>query len=139
MTILDGKKLRDKILLKVKQEVAALSFGPIFCDVLVGDDSSSLQYVKMKAKTAEAVGIKFKNANFHVFISTDELIKEIKNLNKIKNMCGIIVQLPLPAHLNQETILNAIDPKLDVDCLGRIGNNFSHGACLYGYSRIFKY
>ena len=50
-------------------------------------------------------------------------IKEIKTLNKIKNMCGIIIQLPLPAHLDQRAILNVIDPKLDVDCLGRIGNN----------------
>jgi len=123
MQIINGRKLSREILAKAKDEVAILPFVPIFCDVLVGEDPSSLQYVKMKAKTAESVGIKFQNANFPASISTENLIKEIKTLNKIKNMCGIIVQLPLPAHLDQEAILNVIDPKLDVDCLGRIGNN----------------
>ena len=123
MTIIDGKKIRDEILEKVKKEVAALPFAPVFCDVLVGDDPASLQYVRIKKKTAENIGIKFQEANFLESITTFELIKEIKILNKIKNMCGIIIQLPLPVHLDQEAILNAIDPKLDVDCLGGIGNN----------------
>ena len=83
MTILDGKKLRDDILVKVKKEIATLSFVPIFCDVLVGEDPSSLQYVQMKGRTAEAVGIKFHKANFPASISTEDLIKEIQILNKI--------------------------------------------------------
>lgn len=120
MQIIDGKKLRNEILVKVKKEVTALSFVPIFCDVLVGDDSASLQYVKMKAKNAESVGIKFHNANFPASITTADLIKEIKILNKITNMCGIIVQLPLPPHLDRKEILDSIDPELDVDCLGEI-------------------
>ena len=86
MTILDGKKLRDEILAKVKKEVANLSFAPVFCDVLVGDDPASLQYVRIKKKTAENIGIKFQEANFLESITTFELIKEIKILNKIKNM-----------------------------------------------------
>ena len=57
MIIIDGKKLRDKILTEVKSEVATLSFKPIFCDVLVGDDPASLQYVQVKRVRAEAVGI----------------------------------------------------------------------------------
>src|ERR1035437_5661447 len=122
MKIIDGKKLRDEILTKVKRETAALPFVPVFCDVLVGDDPSSVQYVKMKAKTAEAVGIKFHNANFHSYITTDELIKEIKVLNKIENMCGIIVQLPLPAHIDRQMVLDSIDPKLDVDFLGAMAS-----------------
>jgi len=120
MTILDGKKLKNEILEKVKQEVATLSFVPIFCDVLVGDDSASKQYVQMKARNAESVGIKFHNANFPASITTEELIKEIQILNKIPNMCGIIVQLPLPEHLDKQKILDSIDPELDVDCLGKI-------------------
>jgi len=55
MKIIDGKNLRNEILAKVKNEVAMLPFQPIFCDVLVGNDPASLQYVQMKAKTAERV------------------------------------------------------------------------------------
>jgi methylenetetrahydrofolate dehydrogenase (NADP+)/methenyltetrahydrofolate cyclohydrolase len=120
MQIIDGKKLRNEILAKVKTEVATLSFVPVFCDVLVGDDIASLQYVGMKAKKAESVGIKFHNANFPTSITTGELIKEIKILNKIPDMCGIIVQLPLPLHLDKQAILDSIDPELDVDCLGTV-------------------
>jgi methylenetetrahydrofolate dehydrogenase (NADP+)/methenyltetrahydrofolate cyclohydrolase len=122
MEILDGRKLSNEILTKIKKEVAFLSFVPIFCDVLVGEDSSSLQYVKMKARTAEAVGIKFQNANFPASITMAELIKKINVLNKIPNMCGIIIQLPLPEHIDRQIVLDAIDPELDVDCLGAVAS-----------------
>lgn len=122
MKIIDGRKLRDEILAKIKSEVSALPFTPKFCDVLVGDDPASAQYVKMKAKTAESVGIHFHSAAFPASITTDELIKEIKLLNNIENMSGIIVQLPLPAHLDRQAILDAIDPHLDVDCLGTVAS-----------------
>jgi len=122
MNIIDGKKIRDEILVKIKDEVSRLSFQPVFCDVLVGNDPSSVQYVKMKAKTAESVGIKFHNANFSKSITTDDLIKEIKILNKIPNMCGIIIQLPLPESLHKRAILDSIDSRLDIDCLGTIAS-----------------
>jgi methylenetetrahydrofolate dehydrogenase (NADP+)/methenyltetrahydrofolate cyclohydrolase len=86
----------------------------------VGDDKASAQYVQMKAKNAEIVGIKFHNAKFIESITTLDLIKEIKSLNTIPNMCGIIVQLPLPSHIDRQVILNTINPELDVDCLGNI-------------------
>jgi methylenetetrahydrofolate dehydrogenase (NADP+) / methenyltetrahydrofolate cyclohydrolase len=128
MTIIDGKKLREQILAKIKKEVAAMPFQPVFCDVLVGDDPVSLQYVQMKAKTAETVGIRFHNAFFPASITAADLIKEINVLNKIKNMCGIIVQLPLPPSLDRQAILDSIDSRLDVDCLGRIaGEKFYSG------------
>jgi methylenetetrahydrofolate dehydrogenase (NADP+)/methenyltetrahydrofolate cyclohydrolase len=120
MEIIDGRKLRNKILTQTKEEVSLLSFTPVFCDVLVGDDPASKQYVQMKAKTAESVGIKFHSANFPANITTEELIKEIKVLNNVEHMCGIIVQLPLPAHLDRQAILDSIDPRLDVDCLGAV-------------------
>ncbi len=122
MQIINGKKIRDEILAKIKKEVANLPFAPIFCDILVGNNSSSWQYVKMKGKTAESVGIKFQNANFPASIDTEELIKEIKILNKIPNMCGIILQLPLPIHINRKEVLDAIDSHLDVDCLGSVAS-----------------
>jgi len=120
MKIIDGKNLRDEILAKIKKEVASLSFKPLFCDVLVGEDPASVQYVQMKKTTAEAVGISFYKANFPLSITTNDLIKEIKILNKIPNMCGIIIQLPLPEHLDRQQVLDNIDSKLDVDCLGKV-------------------
>ncbi|MEX2028927.1 MAG: bifunctional 5,10-methylenetetrahydrofolate dehydrogenase/5,10-methenyltetrahydrofolate cyclohydrolase [Candidatus Paceibacterota bacterium] len=122
MQIIDGRKLSREILSKVESEVASLPFQSKFCDVLVGNDPSSVQYVKMKAKEAESIGIKFHSANFPDSITTSELIKEIKILNKIKNMCGIIVQLPLPSHIDKQAVLDSIDPNLDVDCLGKVAS-----------------
>ena len=122
MILLDGKKLAGVILENTRKEILKLNFKPVFCDVLVGNNPSSAQYVKMKNKTAESVGIKFYNANFPESITTDELIKEIKVLNKIKNMCGIIIQLPLPASINKRAALDIIDPLLDVDCLGALAS-----------------
>lgn len=122
MQTIDGKKLRDKILAEIKSEVAKLPFKPVFCDVLVGTDPASLQYVEMKAKTAERVGIHFHKATFPASISTEDLIKEIKVLNKVPNMCGIIVQLPLPISIDKRAILDSIDSYLDVDCLGTVAS-----------------
>ena len=122
MTIVDGKKIRNEILEEIKKEVALLPFQPVFCDVLVGEDPASVQYVGMKARTAESVGIKFHHAKFPATIQTQELTHELKKLNEVKNMCGIIIQLPLPAHINQQEVFDAIDPELDVDCLGRVAS-----------------
>lgn len=122
MQIIDGRKIRDEILVKLKKEVATLPFKPVFCDVLVGEDLISLQYVQMKERTAEAVGISFYQVNFPESITTDDLIREINVLNNMKDMCGIIIQLPIPKHLDRERVLNSIDPSLDVDCLGKIGS-----------------
>lgn len=122
MIIINGKKLRDEILEKVKKEILTLPFKPIFCDILVGDDSASMQYVQMKGRTAKTVGIVFHKVNFPLSIKTNELIEEIKILNKIPNMCGIIIQLPLPLHIDRQAVLDAIDSKLDVDCLGTIAS-----------------
>lgn len=115
--IIDGRKIRDEILSGIKKDIENLSFRPVFCDVLVGDDPASVQYVNMKKKTATSVGIDFYDAHFPSTITSEELAEEIKKINKIPNMSGIIVQLPLPAHLNSKGILDTIDPRLDVDCL----------------------
>jgi len=119
---IDGKKIRDEILEEIKKEVALLPFQPVFCDVLVGEDPVSKQYVEMKARYAEKVGIKFHNASFPSSITTEELVVEIKKINHLENICGIIVQLPLPEHLDRRIILDAIDFKLDVDCLGTLAS-----------------
>jgi methylenetetrahydrofolate dehydrogenase (NADP+) / methenyltetrahydrofolate cyclohydrolase len=134
MEIIDGRKMRDGVLENIKSDVALLSFQPIFCDVLVGEDPASIQYVRMKARTAESVGIHFHNASYQSTITTSELIAEIKKLNEMKNMCGIIVQLPLPDTIDKQAVLDAIDPALDVDCLGTTASDiFYSGNILLGF------
>jgi len=116
--IIDGRKLRNEILNSIKEEVSLLSFAPVFCDILVGEDPASIQYVKMKRDRAESVGIKFHSANFPATITTTELVEEIKKINQIPYMCGVIAQLPLPEHIDKTMVLNTIENRMDVDCLG---------------------
>lgn len=123
MQIIDGKKISRDIFEEIKKEVEALSFTPVFCDVLVGSDPASKQYVEMKRKKAEALGLNFYEAFFPISITTAELITEIQKINLIPNMCGVIVQLPLPQHLDTHEVLNAIDPVLDVDCLNIVSQD----------------
>lgn len=120
--IIDGRKIRDEILEDVKKDIADLSFVPVFCDVLVGDDVVSMQYVNMKKKRATALGMQFHDAHFPSSTTTEDLIMEIRKINNIPNMCGVIIQLPLPAHIDKRLVMNAIDPRLDVDCLGDIAS-----------------
>lgn len=134
MQIIDGKKIQNDILSQVKKEVALLPFKPIFCDILVGEDPVSLQYVKIKMRMAETVGILPHKAFFKADISTIDLIKEIEKLNNIPNMCGIIIQLPLPVSIDKRAVLDAIDPRLDVDCLGTVaGKDFYDGKIGLGF------
>lgn len=115
--IIDGRGIRDKILEKIKEEVSGLSFRPKFCDVVVGSDPASLQYVRMKNKTAEMLGIEAVPAMLREDATTDEVVAKIEELNKIEGMAGIIVQLPLPSHIDKERVLSAISLELDVDCI----------------------
>lgn len=120
MEIIDGKKIAAEILSNLQIEVSRLPLKPMFCDVLVGDDPASAQYVKMKGRIAEQIGIEFKRADFPSAISTQELVAEIKKLDQEPRMSGLIVQLPLPAGLDRQAVLDAIDPTIDVDCTGQI-------------------
>lgn len=128
MEIIDGKKISREIFEQIKEEIKKLNFKPIFCDILVGEDPASVQYVNLKKKKAIELGIDFYDATFPETITTDELLNEIEKINNIGNMCGIIVQLPLPIHIDTKQILNAISPNLDVDTLGqKVSENFYSG------------
>lgn len=134
MQIIDGRKIKDEILNELKGKVEALPFPPIFCDILVGDDPVSVSYVRIKGQAAESIGIKFKTVKFKENVTTEEIINEIENLNRVPLMSGIIVQLPLPSHIDTQVVLDAIDPKLDVDCLGSINSrNFYDDGGSIGY------
>ena len=115
MHIIDGRKIRDSILDTLKNRIASLSFTPIFCDVLVGNDPASTQYVKMKVQVAESLGLKTHPAAFPESITTDELISEIKKIAEIPKMSGLIIQLPLPAHIDTKRVLDSVPEVIDVD------------------------
>ncbi|MCU0660036.1 MAG: bifunctional 5,10-methylenetetrahydrofolate dehydrogenase/5,10-methenyltetrahydrofolate cyclohydrolase [Candidatus Pacebacteria bacterium] len=133
-TLIDGKKIRDRLLSEITADIAGLSFTPVFCDVLVGDDPVSAQYVRMKAKTASSVGIHAHFASFPDAITTEKLIAEIQQLNAYPDMCGLIVQLPLSQHIDTQAVLDAIDPSIDVDCLStETSNAFYQGQEVLAY------
>src|SRR3989344_4052399 len=129
--VLDGRKIAAEILEAVKNEVSKLPFQPKFCDILVGSDPASAQYVRMKGRTAEKVGIKFRDAQFPADISTQDLIAEIKKINQEPNLRGLIVQLPLPASIDRQAVLDAIDPKIDVDATGKVNNDLFYEGKAY--------
>ncbi|MFA5990657.1 MAG: bifunctional 5,10-methylenetetrahydrofolate dehydrogenase/5,10-methenyltetrahydrofolate cyclohydrolase [Candidatus Doudnabacteria bacterium] len=131
MVVIDGKKIAAEILQQLSNQVTALPFVPVFCDILVGKDPASVQYVKMKAEAAEKIGMKFLNANFLADITTEQLVQEIKVINLTKNLCGLIIQLPLPGHINKTMVLNAIDPEIDVDCTGEINSQLFYSGKAY--------
>ena len=123
MNLIDGKSLSQEVLSGIKKEVEKLPFIPVFCDVLVGEDKVSMQYVDMKSRKAESVGMLFHKPKFPASITTEQLVKEIQSLNNIENICGLILQLPLPSHIDNEMVLNAVDPNIDVDCLGKVASD----------------
>jgi methylenetetrahydrofolate dehydrogenase (NADP+)/methenyltetrahydrofolate cyclohydrolase len=117
MQFIDGRKIRDEILESLKARVAALPFKPVFCDVLVGNDSASAQYVRMKNETAHSLGIEVLHAAYPDTITTEELISEVTRIAALPHMAGLIVQLPLPSHIDTQKVLDAIPLALDVDVL----------------------
>lgn len=116
--ILNGRELSDKILTQVALEVTELKqigIVPKLCVILVGDNPASLSYVNMKHKACERIGIQSQILKFDDNISQEFLLGEIERLNNDENVSGILVQLPIPKHINTSTILEAICPKKDVD------------------------
>ena len=115
MIILDGKKVSKKILEGVKERVRTLSTTPHLVVILVGDNPASKLYVNNKKKAAERVGIKSTIIEYGVDVSEQELLEKINELNNDSSVTGILVQLPLPAHIDKNKIILAISPKKDVD------------------------
>lgn len=124
--IIDGKALAQTIQNKLAQEIKTFERKPHLSVILVGDNPASVIYVNNKKKTAERVGIDSVVYQLSPVITQDALEAFIFNLNQDKNVDGILVQLPLPAHLDEERILSAISPDKDVDGLHRdnLGNLF---------------
>ena len=118
--ILDGKKISNKILENIKVKIEDMKRSSSFTPphlvvILVGDNPASRIYVNNKKKAAEKVGIKSTIIELGINISENELLSKINKLNEDNSVTGILVQLPLPAHIDKNKIIMAISPKKDVD------------------------
>ena len=113
--LLDGKKVAEKILGDVKTKVQTLNVKPHLVVILVGEDPASKIYVKNKQKAAEKAGIKSTVINFSENVAEQDLLNKVEELNNNTDVTGILVQLPLPNHIDKNKVVMAISPKKDVD------------------------
>ncbi|UCH13839.1 MAG: bifunctional methylenetetrahydrofolate dehydrogenase/methenyltetrahydrofolate cyclohydrolase FolD [Bacteroidales bacterium] len=119
MELIDGKKVASDIKLEIADEVEKIKQNggkiPHLAAVLVGHDGASETYVANKIKACELVGVKSTLIRFEDTVSQDELLDKVEELNQHNDIDGFIVQLPLPDHISEQRVIEAIDPKKDVD------------------------
>ncbi|PZC43232.1 MAG: methylenetetrahydrofolate dehydrogenase (NADP+) / methenyltetrahydrofolate cyclohydrolase [Chloroflexi bacterium] len=119
--LIDGKAISESIKLEVKVSVRRLfeecSIIPSLSVILVGDDAASKVYVRNKKRSAIKVGMESHIINFPTFVTSEEVLQQIRILNQDDNCDGILIQMPLPAHLDENEMLCTIDPQKDVDGL----------------------
>ena len=119
MQILDGKTTASDIKEEIAAEVANLlasgSKKPHLAAILVGSDGASETYVNAKVKACERVGFDSTLVRFETDVTEEELLSEIEKINNNSDIDGLIVQLPLPSHINEMKVTEAISPKKDVD------------------------
>ena len=117
-TIIDGKAIAAQVRGEVAAKVSALKekgITPCLAVILVGENPASVSYVTGKQKALAEVGMADRSMHLPESTSEEELLKIIDDLNKDNSVHGILVQLPLPKHINEEKVLLAIDPAKDVD------------------------
>ena len=130
--IIDGKKEAEVIRGEIKKEILEIKLKtnktPSLTVILIGDFTPSKIYVKNKEKSAQEVGINSKILKYPKNVSEKEILIKINELNKDKNISGILVQLPLPDQISKEKIINAIHPSKDVDGFNPVNvGNLSSG------------
>ncbi len=147
--LLDGKEVSARLKEKVAVQVDRLKENGIYprlVVILVGDDPASAVYVRNKARTSEKLGIQSETITLKSTINEEELLAYIAKLNRDDTVHGILVQLPLPQHINAEKIIEAISPDKDVDCfhprnvgLLMLGKPYLLPCTPAGIVEIFKY
>lgn len=115
--ILDGKEVARAVKDEVAGAVGLLDYQPGLATVLVGEDPASQTYVRGKRRDAEQVGIRSIHHEPSADVSQEDLVALVEELNRDEGVDGILVQLPLPGHLDGEATVEAIDPAKDVDGL----------------------
>jgi methylenetetrahydrofolate dehydrogenase (NADP+)/methenyltetrahydrofolate cyclohydrolase len=117
-TFIDGTKVAEDLKTEVAgevQELQARGIRPGLSVILVGEDAASSAYVNMKARTCEKLGIYSRKLSLPGSIQTAELVDQVRQLNEDDAIDGILIQLPLPKHVNKHAVLESVDPKKDVD------------------------
>lgn len=116
MDLINGNEIAQEIIEELKIEVSAIQGGkPCVVFIRVGEDPASISYVSKKEKTAEKIGIESRLQLYPNSISQDELLEEISLANDNNEVHGILVQAPLPDHIDERTIFNHVSPSKDVD------------------------
>lgn len=117
-TFINGTKIGEDIKAEAAQEVKELQakgIQPGLTVVLVGDDAASSAYVNMKARTCEQLGITSRKLTIPSSVTTADLVAQVKRLNEDDAVDGILIQLPLPKHVDKHAVLESVDPRKDVD------------------------
>lgn len=115
--IIDGKAVAARVKAEVAREVASLAVTPKLATVLVGDDPASAIYVRMKREDCAEVGIESFHHEVDADVAPGALARLLGHLNEDERVHGILLQLPLPGHLDQDEFISLIDPAKDVDGL----------------------
>jgi len=115
MEIIDGKRVANKLLLELKEKIDKLNKKPGLAVILANNNLASKVYVASKEKKAGEIGVESFSYKFDKSVTQNQLIQLIKELNRTPEVNGILVQLPLYEHLDEDKILEAIDPMKDVD------------------------
>lgn len=113
--ILDGKKVSESRLAALKEEISAAGLSPGLATVIVGNDPASQLYVRMKHRACEQVNIQSRGIELPGTSTTSDVLKQIQILNRDRSVHGILVQLPLPLHIDTSRIVEAVLPEKDVD------------------------
>ncbi len=150
MQLLDGKVCADSLVTEISHKVAGYADGglrkPHMTVILVGSHAPSESYVKSKIKSCESAGFESSLVRMPETVSEEELLARIAEINADHTTDGLIVQLPLPKHINQNTVINAIDPAKDIDGFhptnfGRmtLGQRAFRPATAYGICKLLQF
>lgn len=138
--VLDGKKLAKENEILMYDEVEKLHEKGVFpslATIIVGDYAPSVTYVNMKVRACARVGIDGRKIEIPSDYTTDQVVAEVEKLNNDKNVYGILIQHPLPKHIDEEKVFNSISPEKDVDGLSVYSKHYSSTA--YGIIDLLKH
>lgn len=115
--IIDGKTIANKILTNLQSSIFNLNTRPKLAVIYVGSDKPSKTYIMRKREAAKKISIDFELHQYPSKITNKQLTTELDKIQKNKSLSGLIIQLPIPKHLNTQKLLDCVKPELDVDCL----------------------
>lgn len=113
--IIDGKQIAITIREEITREAAAMARKPGLAVILVGENPASMSYIRAKTKACQEAGFHSIQENMRESVSQEELLAKVREFNEDPAIDGILVQLPLPSHIDEQTVIETVDPAKDVD------------------------